>query len=370
MNVSTDLFLKSTFCSENKYSILSNLNSDESLGSPVQASTPIKSDKTRRKMKTSITIVNVNCQSLSAKKESFNGMVSRVNPDVVISAESWLSNKDSDASVFSGNEYKVIRRDRGKDNDNLGGVFIMARKDLIIDREEELETNCEILWCRLEVYGTKTIHICAYYRPHEGDEDSLQQLEDSLVKLKQKHENVLIGGDFNFPGWDWKNKIIKQGCRYRSLHEKFGEILDDNSLVQLVDEGTRGRNTLDIFATNFVSRVDKTEVIPGISDHCIPRIEVDVRPIRRKQKPRQISLYSKANWREMETKLGDLKKVIEERFHSSTINELWNEFKTARHSLADKYIPSKLAKSKDSLPYLTPEIKKLITKRDRLLRKR
>ena len=97
---------------------------------------------------------------------------------------------------------------------------------------------------------------------------------------------------------------------------------------------------------------------------------MDVRPIRMKQKPRQISLYSKANWREMETKLGDLRKVIEERYHSSAINELWNEFKAAIHSLADKYIPSKLAKSKDSLPYLTPEIKKLITKRDRLFRER
>ena len=84
MNVSTDLFLKSTFCSENKHSILSSLNSDESLGSPVHASTPIRSDKTRRKMKTSITILNVNCQSLNAKRESFNGMVSRVNPDVVV----------------------------------------------------------------------------------------------------------------------------------------------------------------------------------------------------------------------------------------------------------------------------------------------
>ena len=80
--------------------------------------------------------------------------------------------------------------------------------------------------------------------------------------------------------------------------------------------------------------------------------------------------YTASKLERNETKLGDLRKVIEERYHSSTINELWNEFKTAIHSLADKYIPSILAKSKDSLPYLTPEIKKLITKRDRLFRKR
>ena len=107
--------------------------------------------------------------------------------------------------------------------------------------------------------------------------------------------------------------------------------------MQLVDEGTRGRNTLDLFATNFVSRINKTEIIPGISDHCIPRIEVDVRPIWRKQKPRKISLYSRANWSDMESKIGDLRKAIEERYHSSTINESWKEFKTSIHSLVDKY---------------------------------
>ena len=72
----------------------------------------------------------------------------------------------------------------------------------------------------------------------------------------------------------------------------------------------------------------------------------------------------------MESKIGDLRKVIEEKYHSSTINELWNEFKTSMHSLVDKYIPSKLAKGKDSLPHITSEIRKLIKKRDRLFRKR
>eukprot|EP00795_Rhopilema_esculentum_P001905 gene1905-16406_t len=159
----------------------------------------MKSDKTRRQLKTSITVINVNCQSLNAKRESLNAMVNGVNPDVVIGTkDSWLSNKDSDATVFPVDHFKVIRREREKEDDNHGGVFIMAKKYLIIEREEELETNCEILWCRLDVYGTKTMHICVYYRPHEGDEESFEQLEGLLVKLRQKH--VLIAGDCNFPG--------------------------------------------------------------------------------------------------------------------------------------------------------------------------
>jgi len=33
----------------------------------------------------------------------------------------------------------------------MGGVFILAQKELTITREEELKTDCELLWCRVEV---------------------------------------------------------------------------------------------------------------------------------------------------------------------------------------------------------------------------
>jgi len=33
-------------------------------------------------------------------------------------------------------------------------VFILAKKELTITREEELETDCELLWCRVEIQGS------------------------------------------------------------------------------------------------------------------------------------------------------------------------------------------------------------------------
>ena len=66
-----------------------------------------------------------------------------------------------------------------------------------------METDCELLWCRLQLAGCKTIYPCAYYRPHEDDEQSLSELERSLSLIKD-HHHVLLGGDFNLPGWDWK----------------------------------------------------------------------------------------------------------------------------------------------------------------------
>ncbi len=173
-------------------------------------------------------------------------------------------------------------------------------------------------------------------------------------------DHVIIAGDFNFPGWNWKDRILKPGCRYVHLHHKFGEILDDRSLVQLVEEPTRGKNTLDLVCTSAPSKVNRVEVIPGISDHDCPLVEVDVSPVRRRQKPRDILLYSKANWDNMAQELEEVSKEIQEQAETSTVSQLWTKFKNAIMDAISRHIPKKTCKSKEQLPYITPEIKKLM----------
>ena len=56
--------------------------------------------------------------------------------------------------------------------------------------------------------------------------------------------------------------------------------------------------------------------------------------------------------------------------HSKTTNELWLMFKDAITKAAQKYIPSKICKKRDRLPYITPELVKLIKRRDRVYKKR
>ena len=90
----------------------------------------------------------------------------------------------------------IIRRDRDNEYDHNGGVFIAAKKDLILDREEELKTDCEIVWGKLKISGSKQLHIEAYYRPHEKDEASLDQLESSLSGIGKSNETILLAGDF------------------------------------------------------------------------------------------------------------------------------------------------------------------------------
>lgn len=59
------------------------------------------------------------------------------------------------------------------------------------------------------------------------------------IFLGKSHEIVIVGGCFNFPGCDRRNSQLKPNCNYRSFHYKFGEILNDYSMEQEVEDQTR-----------------------------------------------------------------------------------------------------------------------------------
>lgn len=72
--------------------------------------------------------------------------------------------------------------------------------------------------------------------------------------------------------------------------------LDNFGLTQIVNEPTRGQNTLDLIMTNIPERVNRVHVIPGISDHNIPYAEISMKVNRRPQAPRTIWCYKRADW--------------------------------------------------------------------------
>ena len=320
---------------------------------------------THRKDK--ISVLNVNFQSLPAKRESFLQMINEKKPDIIIGTESWLTSDHNNSEYFPTELYQVERRDRP--DDPHGGVLIAAKQDLALVRDTDLETDCELLWCKFQVQGSKTVHIGAYYRPHVSDQHSVDELAKSLELLHPDH-TVLLGGDFNFPGWDWKNKTTKVGCPYVHLHHQFGDLLDDHGLEQLIVTPTRGENTLDLMITNNPSRVSRISVLPGLSDHDCPLVKINIRPIRYRQKRREIPLYKKARWDSLRADLQATADKIELNNDSMSVNEMWQEFKDNINCGVKKHIPHKICKSKNNLPWITPAIRRLIRQRDRVNIKR
>ena len=87
--------------------------------------------------------MNVNCQSATAKNLLSHHMIESVKPDVIVRTESWLKPDIASSEVFPLEDYQLICKDRI--NKTGGGVFIVARREFMLVREKELETNCELI---------------------------------------------------------------------------------------------------------------------------------------------------------------------------------------------------------------------------------
>jgi hypothetical protein len=64
------------------------------------------------------------------------------------------------------------------------------------------------------------------------------------------------------------------------------------------------------------------------------------------------------------------KRIQELEANGGTVEELWLLFKTRLNPSVIDHIPHKTAKQKDSLPWITPNIRKLIRRRDRLYKEK
>ena len=113
--------------------------------------------------------------------------------------------------------------------------------------------------------------------------------------------------------------------------------------------------------TNFPNRVSRTEFLPGISDHDIVFLEFNIAPKKLKQKPRQVPIYKNTNWDTIKSEIKTLYDHIAQSQTHLNANQL--------NQLIKDHVPHKIAKVKDSLPWINIEAKTLIRKRDRLYKK-
>ena len=140
------------------------------------------------------------------KQCRLSNILQSVKPDRVIGTETWLDPSIKDPEIFPSG-YKSYRKDRVTSSG--GGVLIVVKNEYNSEDVPELDTDCEIVWAKLHLVGNSTVYLCSYYRKHVSDEESVKQFENSVTRASSIHNaSLIIGGDFNFPGWDWKSKSI------------------------------------------------------------------------------------------------------------------------------------------------------------------
>ena len=314
-------------------------------------------------------ILNVNCQSICNKKGAWINLLHSTKPDIILATETWL-----DPTISSGelecDGFAVYRRDR--QTGARGGVMIAINSEITSSEIRPNKTShSEILWAKIHCSGHKDILIAACYRPDVSDKESITDLRasiESLMDNRKRQCGMMIGGDFNLPGWDWSVPELKPGTAYSSLHNEFKELLDDYSLTQHITEPTRLKNTLDLIATNMPDQVNRMKILPGISDHEIAYMELSVRPLPKRQAPRKIWLYNKADWAGMKEYLNPRLERLNMGYNPC-VDTMWTDIKDLLIEAAGMFIPRKTTKKKDACPWMDRELLNLMNTRDRLFRR-
>ena len=300
-NFSTRYFGCTSFTSSGSVSVLDDPE-------PVFTSTPVKPRKSKYALKKNtpqhFKLLNVNFRSLVNKVGEFKALVETEKPDILVGTETWLA-PDIKSSEFLPDGYITYRNDRSGTGKRSGGVLILIRDTIICTHQPQFTTDCEITWIKIDIVGTESLYIGAYYRPHEKDESSVEELRKSLDLVRQNKGTVWLAGDFNFPKMNWINNApsVHQSCQFKQLYTSFISILDDYNLIQLVTQPTRLDNILDLFLTSNDTLVENCNTIPGISDHSAVCVTAKLKPSMIRTKPRKIYLYKRSNWDLLRSKM-------------------------------------------------------------------
>jgi hypothetical protein len=153
------------------------------------------------------------------------------------------------------------------------------------------------------------------------------------------------------------------------LHHAFIDMLNDCGLEQLVEEPTRQENTLDLIITNSPQLIPRIEILPGLSDHDAVYCEVTIHPQKRKQVPRLIPLYKKADWDGLRNSMTELQVRVEDMKSAATTEELWSTFRDSLRAAISSFIPHKQARVRENKPWISPALRSLLKRRDRVFKK-
>ena len=94
--------------------------------------------------------------------------------------------------------------------------MIIIKNTLLTSAVPEPQTNCEIVWCKLEIVGHKTVYLSTYYNPKTSNEKSFDEYKTSIERASSiKNSHIISAGDFDLPGWDCytKSKVKLSVCK-------------------------------------------------------------------------------------------------------------------------------------------------------------
>ena len=327
---------------------------------------------------------SININSIRGKKLELLAFIDFHQSQILAIQETKIENFILTSELFPESfPYSVYRKDRTL---NGGGVMFLVHKDIPHMPLTELDNDSESVWVKLFV-NKKTHFVASWYRPpvdghlpvSDNGNDLLNSLEkfdnlfreqfDKIKNINKGNKPPLIHvlGDFNFRYIVWPDRLSKSGS---SLSQTEGQILidimNDHGLEQLINFPTRERNTLDLILTSLPGQFADIHSPDKLSDHDIVSgtLKIAIPPIKKPR--RKVYRYHKGDYESMKA---ETLKFVKARYFNGysdtrSVQENFNLITSFIQESADKHIPSKTSRSVFSVPWITPEIRRKIRRKN------
>ncbi|KAI8506615.1 hypothetical protein Bbelb_160420 [Branchiostoma belcheri] len=217
---------------------------------------------------------------------------------------------------------------------------------------------------------TQTARFCGHKlnRPPSDQGNSLDELDRSIGKMGAKinSDNVIILGDFNTPGIKWETTVADNSQAYTGQAEKLLNLMDTHGLFQTVQEPTRNGNLLDLVLVNNPNINEKTTVVPGISDHDMVLVDVNLALKQNRKPKRKVYIRTKADEPAIKKDLMDYATNFHKRTQDMSVTQKWSDTEDKMKDTMNKHIPSKITSSRYNLPWFNRNLRRHCRKKQRL----
>ena len=220
--------------------------------------------------KNSVTNFLVNFCSYLPHKDLFTNLLNSLKTpiDIIFGTETWLTSDVNNAELDL-NDFDIHRRDRSLGlKKGGGGVLIGIKKifnSILIAKGKVSET----VFAKVPILNKPPLIVCCAYRAPDLSHNQCLEMCNEIREVKDKFKKSVfwLSGDFNLPDIDWNLNTITGHQYSNPINQLFLDLINDLGLSQTVDKPTRGTNILDLFFSNNLDLIQKSSVVPGVSDH-------------------------------------------------------------------------------------------------------
>ena len=378
----TDSFTPSHFSSPKTLSPPNPATGNSSSASSTRTSSPSAHDLSSSPAKrNNLRIGTLNANSIKGKRAELAELIHSTQLDILIISETklpseaeskTLSSTYKPSEILPKNFESSIHRPRSLHG---GGVMVAVRKGIIVvDKPLQAGKDGEVVCAKISMENSQPLYVCAYYRPNKDTVSALDSLELALTELqteldKDPRAGLIVAGDFNAPGIDWESLTVNSKAPNKGMCQRLLSMLGTYELTQFVQEPTRHKAILDLFCFNKPGLVKHVSLIPGISDHDgVIIVDTAIKAAFNKKPKRIITMWSKADWNHLKKEAASFCTEFLNTCGTRNVQENW-EILCTHMKTWKELIPSKPSSTRFNLPWITPDIKRMLRKKRRVYNK-